>query len=238
MFFLLLSSGYLSVYSQNGGITVQMKSGEIIKTNYVLFSNGRGLNPSPYIKINGLKGTKFSMKSIHHVEGYDGKKDYRYILPIGSNGGKEVWSEQVFTSDKTTIYYRYFNSSSWSRPVVYKSNNYHYTMGGTKLMKMEYKNLERDIGHLEIPASHLKKGNRVRIAQIFMLTVGSALIVHGLAEFTKGSGNIKIFDGSTDASSFYIHSSLLIGAALTNGSFFLLNPVKLKHFKNALKSVR
>ncbi|MCP4460877.1 MAG: hypothetical protein GY816_23085 [Cytophagales bacterium] len=235
IFVALVLFSSLTSSAQSGGIKIQMKNGEETFTNYVLFSNGYGWNEEAYVRINDKKGSKLRMVSVDHVEGYDQKKDYRYILPIRPNGGELVWGERMFASDKVAIYYTDFNSNSWSRSVLYKSRNFYYTFENSTMTKMKYGNLKRDIGNIEIPSSHLKKGNGVRIAQIIMYTAGAALIIHGSSKFLEGSENNEL--GDPEDASLNLHPNVFIGVALVNIPYFL-NSLKQKHFRNTLEAVK
>ena len=214
-------------FSQDGPISIYLKTGDRISTQYVYLNSNGGFLSRPHVRIDDKRGDKIPIERVEHIEGTDQHGEYKYIKPIYLNGA-EIWGERTFSSERVEIYYTNIISGTWT--TSYKSKYFQYSADGQPLKKLTYANLRKDIGHHPGAREHLKKGNMLRITQFLLYGAGAALVVGGIA---NGLGDKELRDPI--ATSLGIPPALIAGAITLYIPWFINSP-KQKHFVKALKS--
>ncbi len=224
LFFLLP----LITFSQNAPINIHMKSGEILSTRYAFLNINSGFS-RPYVRINDKKGEKITIDRITHVEGIDQNGNYKYFQPIRLQG-RDIWGERTFNSERVNIFYTNVISGTWT--ASYKSKYFQYEKDNHPLKKMSYSNLKADLSDHPESMKILKKGNNLRITQILLYGLGSALVISGIA---SGLSDTELDDPND--SGLKIPPAFIAGAITLYIPWFINGP-KQDHFANALKTYK
>lgn len=232
-FFLLLLS--CLVHAQNrGGILIQTNRGDSLYTNYAMFSGGY-YSESAYIRIDDKKGRKLTINEVNHVEGFDQKGDYRYIVPLRRpTSSYTFWGERLEKTERATIYYTDFSSSSWSQTVRLRPSNLYYTFDKSSLTKLNYSNVKGDVSEFPSAQPHMKKSKALQITQAIMYTAGAGMIIYGIAKTFEPIPPDP--DGSPGIGGPNLHPTVFVGALFINVPFFMTS-AKQKHLRKALMAV-
>lgn len=212
-------------FSQSGPITINLKTGEQLSTNYAYLHNNSTFFRS-YVRIDGKKGEKISIDRVAFIEGADKNGVYKYFKPIRLHGS-EIWAERTFSSDRVDIYYTNIISGTWN--ASYRSKYFQYSKDGRPLKKLSYSNLKADLGDNAESMEHLKKGNILRITQFLFYGLGATLIGVGIA---GDFNNDELRDPSD--TSIRIPPALIAGAVSLYIPWFMNSP-KQNRFIKALE---
>ncbi len=207
-----------------GPIKVKLSSGDEIHTRYAYLSNGYSFDV-PFVRIDGKKGRKIPISSISYVEGTDQDGTYRYFEPIYRF--RKIWAERSYVSDRIKIYYTNIETGSWD--FTYRSKYYVYKKDESAFKKLKMKNLKLDLADNVKSMDHLKKGKTLQWIQAALYVSGAAILVGSVVK--EFSNNELTEPGENPG----IPAGIIVGGISLNIPWFL-NPVKQKHFTNALKA--
>lgn len=213
----------ISSFSQ-GPIKIKLVSGDEVYTRYAYLSNGYNWN-EPYVRIDEKKGRKIPISSVSFIEGTDQDGEFRYFEPIYRF--RKIWAERSYTSDRVRIYYTDIETGSWD--FTYRSKYYVYKKDDSSFKKLKMKNLKIDLADNKSSIEHLKKAKTLQWIQAALYVSGAAILVGSVV--SEFSDDELSEPGETPG----IPPGIIIGGITLNIPWFL-NPIKQKHFNNALKA--
>ena len=228
--FIFLLFATFSCYSQEKSIEILLKKDSVITTDWIKLYELPFLQ-QPFVKIDGLDGTKIKVRDIIHYRGYDQFGNYRQLETIDFGTRKKyLFTERKFkqdSSEKVKIYYDQLTFGLEDKST--KVNQIKYAINNQDIRKLNYRNVRNDCLQFNIEDENLKKANQIRIIQYISIGIGVVLLTDIVADYWDP--NNKEFRSTNDNLKFMASGVLLVFP-------FTLEKTKQKRLIKALKSLK